>query len=141
MKVLYAILFVFIAWTGKMSNLNEPEITESVRGSLRNGNAHSLASHFDKTIELIIDADDISFPAVSSEQAEVILRTFFKQYPPQAFQFVYQGASSKLRYCTGTYQSAGRSFAVYVLMRQVGGNQYVINTLHFRKAETKVVSR
>ncbi len=104
--------------------------------SLRGGQAHELALCFDRQIELVIDAETVDFPVVRAEQAEQILKTFFKKYPPRNFQYVYQGSTARMRYSTGTYQSNGQTFSVYVLMqqsaRQPGG--YVVNTLHLRKS-------
>ena len=109
------------------------DIAQTVSGSLRSGDASRLSAHFDKTIELLIDAEQVDFQSVQATHAELILRSFFRKYPPHGFQFVYRGAANRLRYSTGTYVTNGQTFSVYVLMRQTPNQQYVINTLHFRK--------
>ncbi|WP_460934190.1 DUF4783 domain-containing protein [Spirosoma humi] len=109
------------------------DITQTVGTSLRNGDASRLSARFAKTIELIIDAENVEFQALQATHAELILRSFFRKYPPHRFQFVYRGASDKLRYSTGTYETGGEVFSVYVLMRQTPDRQYTINALHFRK--------
>lgn len=109
------------------------DITQTVGISLRNGDASRLSARFAKTIELIIDAENVDFQALQATHAELILRSFFLKYPPHSFQFVYRGSSDKLRYSTGTYETGGEVFSVYVLMRQTPDHQYTINALHFRK--------
>ncbi len=112
---------------------SEVEIAEKIKGSFKSGNAHTLADHFEKSLELVIDAERVDFRRVRDEQAELILKTFFKKYPPKDFRYGFQGTASKVRYCTGTYQTLnGSKFQVYILMR-VAENDYFINTLHFKK--------
>ena len=111
----------------------ESDITQTVSTSLRQGDAGRLSARFAKTIELVIDTENVEFQAVQATHAELILRSFFRKYPPHSFQFVYRGASERLRYSTGTYETNGQVFSVYVLMRQASDHQYVINALHFRK--------
>ncbi|UHG91892.1 DUF4783 domain-containing protein [Spirosoma oryzicola] len=112
---------------------SDAEVSQTVQTSLRKGNAGQLATQFDKTIELVIDTEKVDFSSVDATHAELILRTFFRRYPPHGFEFVYRGSSNRLRYSTGTYATEGNAFSVYVLMRQNANRQYVINALHFRK--------
>lgn len=136
MKTTLTFFLIFTLWTVSIGKANAPEITETIRTSLRSGQAHELALCFDRQIELVIDAETVDFPVVRAEQAEQILKAFFKKYPPRNFQYVYQGSTSRIRYSTGTYQSNGQTFSVYVLMKQAtrhsGG--YLVNTLHLRKS-------
>ena len=109
------------------------EVSERIRGSIKTGNAHELASHFEKSMELVIDTERVSFRNVRNAQAELILKNFFKKFPPKDFKYVFQGTASKVRYCTATYQpAAGGNFQVYILMK-ITDKDYLINTLHFKK--------
>lgn len=115
------------------SNARDVEIAEKIKGSFKNGNASVLADYFERSLELVIDAEKVDFRRVRHEQAELILKSFFKKYPPKDFKYGFQGTASKVRYCTGTYQTTnGIKFQVYILMR-VTKNDYLINTLHFKK--------
>ncbi|MVM33212.1 DUF4783 domain-containing protein [Spirosoma sp. HMF4905] len=125
--------FGLFLWILPGKPIIETDITQTVSTSLRSGDAGRLSARFAKTIELVIDAEKIEFSAVQATHAELILRSFFRKYPPHRFDFVYRGASDRLRYSTGTYETDGRTFSVYVLMRQTSDNNYVINALHFRK--------
>ncbi|RIV19455.1 DUF4783 domain-containing protein [Fibrisoma montanum] len=134
MKALVALLLFSTLWTTPPANSSPgTQLSETIRISLRNGNAGQLSAHFASTIELIIDSEKVEFSSLAAPHAELILRSFFRKYPPHSFQFVYRGASDRLLYSTGTYATEGHAFTVYVLMRQTAGRQYVINALHFRK--------
>jgi hypothetical protein len=115
------------------SSARDVEIAEKIKSSFRTGNAHNLADHFEKNLELVIDTERVDFRRVRNEQAELILKNFFKKYPPKDFKYGFQGTASKVRYCTATYQTlSGSKFQVYILMR-VTEKEYLINTLHFKK--------
>lgn len=113
--------------------ITDAAFTQSVRQSLRTGDAHQLSMRFAKSVQLIIDVDQINRTSVTASEGEQLLRAFFRKYPPQGFQFTYQGAADRLRYSTGTYETSGQSFAVYVLMRQTDDQQFAINALHVRR--------
>ncbi|MBC7891526.1 MAG: DUF4783 domain-containing protein [Sphingobacteriaceae bacterium] len=108
---------------------------DRIRTALRQGNSHELAQLFSSRVELIIDSERINSSKVSSSQAEMILRAFFKKYPPADFQYVYQGTSSTIQYSTGTYRSGDDSYLVYILLKR-GGDGYTIGTLHLRREAT-----
>jgi hypothetical protein len=129
------ILFVLglLAWVSPGKNTVVNDISQTVIVSMRSGDASRLSTGFARTIELVIDSEKVDFPAVQAEHAQLILRSFFRKYPPHSFQLTYQGSSDRLRYSTGTYESNGKQFSVYVLMRQTNKQQYIINSLHFRK--------
>ncbi len=111
---------------------SESEITERIRSIIKSGNAHELAVHFDRKLELVIDTEKIDFHNIENGHAELILKGFFKKHPPKAFTYIYQGSADRMRYSTATYNTSTDAFEVYILMRK-SKNNYVINTLHFRK--------
>ena len=128
------ILSLFI-WEAPGKNTVGNDISKTVIVSMRSGDASRLSTGFARTIELVIDSEKVAFPAVQADHAQLILRSFFRKYPPHSFQLTYEGSSDRLRYSTGTYESKGKQFSVYVLMRQTNSQQYVINSLHFRKEQ------
>ena len=141
MHTIISLIVSLYLWVLPAPSVPETDITQTVGVSLRSGDASRLSARFAKTIELVIDAENVEFSAVQATHAELILRSFFRKYPPQSFQFVYRGASDHLRYSTGTYKTDGQTFSVYVLIRQNSNHTYVINALHFRKESSSVVSR
>ncbi|GAB3503425.1 hypothetical protein GCM10027341_32520 [Spirosoma knui] len=133
MNILAGFIFMLYIWFSPTKPVTDAAITQTVKLSLQTGDAAQLSTRFAKTIELVIDAEKVEFQSVQATHAEMILRSFFRKYPPHSFQFVYRGASDRLRYNTGTYESNGQTFAVYVLMRQISDQQFAIKALHFRK--------
>lgn len=133
MNVILASFLSLTLWYPSTTPNVDVALSEIVRVSLSNGNAHQLSAYFSKTLQLVIDPVNVQFQSVQAAQAEQILRSFFKKYPPQHFGFVYRGATSRLRYSTGTYETNGQTFAVYLLMRQGSNQQFQINAIHFRK--------
>ena len=145
MKYIFGLLVLIGLWAGDGKITTDTGMATVVQRSLRTGSARQLAAYFDTTIELIIDTEAVEFQSVDAAHAELILKSFFRRHPPQQFQYVYQGTSDHQHYSTGSYQSSGQRFQVYVLMREKKSqeghsgenqpNQYVINTLHFRKVD------
>jgi hypothetical protein len=126
-------LLSFFIWISSPLTPAPIDITQTVGTSLRQGDATQLSTRFAKTIELVIDAEKVDFSSVEATHAKLILRQFFRKYPPHKFQFVYQGASDRMRYSTGTYETSGQNFTVYVLMRQSSDQLFTINALHFKR--------
>lgn len=139
MKRFWGLLIILALWVGSWEQATNSAIVAGVQQSLQAGSAQQLATYFDTTIELIIDSEAVDFQSVQATHAELILRSFFRRYPPRRFQYVYQGDADRQHYSTGTYQTRQERFQVYVLMREIDGptgkpHHYLINTLHFRKA-------
>lgn len=134
MKTYSLLVLSFLVWNTIFGNPVDIKIAEMIRQSMLTGQAHQLAVLFDKQIELVIETETVDFTAISASHAELILKSFFRKNPPQNFQYIYQGNTSRLRYSTGIYKTNGQTFSIYVLMRQGAQGQFVINTLHVRKS-------
>jgi len=132
-----AVRLLFLAYLLLSGGLlfGQNPLPDRIRTALRSGNAHDLARLFSSRVELIIDSERINSSKVSSSQAEMIIRAFFKKYPPADFQYVYQGTSSTIQYSTGTYRSGDDSYLVYILLKR-GDEGYTIGTLHLRREAT-----
>jgi len=122
-------LLIGILWTTLSCFTNTADPTQAIGVSIKLGEAHQLAAFFDKDLELRIDPVGVDFPSVRANQAEVIMRSFFKKYPPVRFQTADQGSTAHLRYATGTYWSGSRAFHVSVLMRQATPGRYRIHSI------------
>ena len=141
MKYLVSAIVLIFLTSATRSNENDyrptredNELADRIRMSFRGGNPRMLASCLNQQVELVIDSEKIDFQKISSQQAEQIFKTFFQKNPPLAFQYVYQGASNTdLRYSIGTYLSRNKDFLVYILVKKVDANKYVIDTIQFRE--------
>ncbi|WP_229376479.1 DUF4783 domain-containing protein [Fibrella aquatilis] len=110
------------------------DINVLIISSVKAGKAAPLATYFDKQIELKIDALQVDYTTVSARQAELILGTFFRKYPPYRFEYIYKGGSGNLLYRTGSYYTGEDHYQVYVLMHRRADKRVVIHSLQFRKA-------
>ncbi|MEZ0539335.1 DUF4783 domain-containing protein [Fibrella arboris] len=122
-------LLIGILWATLSCFTNTQDPTQAIGVSMQTGEAHQLATYFDTDLELRIDPVGVDFPSVRASQAEVIMRSFFRKYPPMRFKTGDQGSTPHLRYATGTYWSGSRSFRVNVLMRQATPGQYRIHSI------------
>ena len=122
-------LLVGIIWTTLSCFTTPPDPTQAIDASMRTGKAHQLAVYFDTDLELRIDPFGVDYPSVRAGQAELIMRSFFKKYPPVRFQTAQQGSTAHLRYATGTYWSGSHAFHVNVLMRQATPGHYKIHSI------------
>jgi hypothetical protein len=106
------------------------EIVNSSKAGLRAGSSKDIATYFSNLVELSLLGEKSSY---SKSHAEVLLKEFFKKYPPVDFQYIHQGSSKEgLKYAIGKYSYNGGSFRVYLLIKQFSGN-YLIDTLEFSK--------
>ncbi len=115
-------------------------LSQKLKSALKNGKANELVALFNKNVELVIDSEKVDFSKISTSQAEQILKAFFKKHPPHDFQFVYQSTGATMRYNTGTYLTGTDAYLVYILLKKAG-NQYVVETLHFRKEQPPTAKR
>ncbi len=132
MRAVVPLLFIALLSLSGRLVYGQNSLPDRIRTSLRTGNARDLVRLFSPRVELIVDSERINSSKVSSAQAEMILRAFFKKYPPTDFQYVYQGTSTAIQYSTGTYRSGDDSYLVYILLKR-GNEGYTIGTLHLRR--------
>lgn len=130
-STLVAALFLLMTTT---SFTLEKDINLLISNAVQAGKAAPLAPYFDKKIELKIDALQVDYTTVSARQAELILSTFFRKYPPYRFEYIYKGGSGNLLYRTGSYFTGEDQYQVYVLMHRRADKRVVIHSLQFRKA-------
>ena len=98
--------------------------------ALKNGSSKELAKLFNEVIEVNVDGDKTSY---SKSQAEIVIKDFFKKYPPIAFKYIHEGTSKGgHKYAIGKYTFGNGSFRVYILFKQFKGN-FLIDTLDFSK--------
>lgn len=119
-------------------------ITAAAKTAIRAGDSRELARHFNSLIELKIQEANVSRANAkdySKTQAEYILKEFFRDNPPQSFEYIHEGASKEgnLRYAIGKYTCRDRnnkatSFRVFMKLKQQNGN-FVIDAIDFSKEE------
>jgi len=104
---------------------------DSITKALSSGDAETLGSFFDESVEVaILDAEDI----YDKSEAVQKVKTFFTKNKPTAFSQVHQGSSkgNDSQYCIGNMTAGGKTFRVYVYLGNNGGKT-LIQELRFDK--------
>jgi GTP-dependent phosphoenolpyruvate carboxykinase len=107
-----------------------PQIDE-IALSIKNSSSKELAQYFDSTVEIKLSDSRGDF---SKNQAEIVMRDFFKKYPAENFLILQQGESAeKIRFLIGRYQSKSHAFRVLVKGKSNTENELKIYGLEFTK--------
>lgn len=95
-----------------MEPVEEKRSIESIVSALNQGSSSNLSQYFDSSITLNINGQQGSY---SKNQAEVVLRGFFKKNPPQSFSVVYKNENNaSFSSYVGEYQSIASSYKVFI---------------------------
>lgn len=146
---LRCLLFICLLAATCLINLEsraQAEIITSAKTAIKAGDSKELARHFNTLVELKIQDANMSKANAkdySKTQAEYILKEFFRDNPPQNFEYIHEGSSkeSNLHYAIGKYTCRDRnnkasSFRVFMKLKQQNGN-YVIDAIDFSKDDGK----
>ena len=99
--------------------------------SIKNSSSKDLAQYFDNSVEIKLGDSRGDY---SKNQAEIVMRDFFKKFPAINFIVLQQGESAeKISYLIGKYQSKSDTFRVLVKGKFKVDNQIKIYGLEFTK--------
>lgn len=106
-------------------------LVEQIEHALKQGSSKEIAKIMDATIEIKLGDNRGNF---SKNQAEIILRDFFKKHPPKNFKIVHQSESSEtISYLIGNYQSPTGLFKTLIKSKPNPANQLRIYSLEITK--------
>lgn len=90
------------AQTNTGNDLNP--FVQQIQHALKQGSSKEITRFMASTVEIKLNENRGNF---SKNQAEIILRDFFKKFPPRNFEVVHQSESTeKITYLIGNYQSS-----------------------------------
>ncbi|MDF2156335.1 DUF4783 domain-containing protein [Algoriphagus sp. CAU 1675] len=93
-----------------------PISIDPVVSAIDAGSVNELAGYFDSSIFLNINGQTGDF---SRNQAEIILRDFFKKNPPMGFSLVFRDENNpSLSSYIGDYQSGQFAYRVFIKVNQ-----------------------
>ncbi len=108
----------------------QKEIINNLRTALKTGSSKELVRNFNNMVELNFEGEKSNY---SRAQAELVLKEFFKKYPPTDFQFIHQGSSKQgLTYVIGTYSFEDGSFRVWILIKKFQ-DKYLVDSIDFSR--------
>ncbi len=108
----------------------QSEVINNVRAALKAGSSKELVKNFNNMVELNFEGEKSNY---SRSQSELVLKEFFKKYPPTDFQYIHQGASKQgLTYVIGKYTFESGSFRVWVLIKKFD-DKYLVDSIDFSR--------
>lgn len=113
-KVILLMVFTFLASWIKVEAQDDPfnPIIKAMQGA----DARSLSASFNETVELLLPDNENTY---SASQGEMIMKDFFKKYPPDSFTVIQKGTTDPLsRFAIGNYVSGNRQYQVYINLRK-----------------------
>lgn len=130
---LFLIAF-FLIGAKAYSSTPHAVLVNKLQSSLRYGRAEELALMFNNSVDLVIDSEDVDYTGITTSQAQLILKSFFKRNPPVDFQTIFQGDNgASTKYCTGFFKTAKDSFAVSVVMKKTSEGEFKIDSIRFKR--------
>lgn len=123
------ITFIFSTFLSVEANA-QSEVINNVRAALKAGSSKGIVKSFNTMVELNFEGEKSNY---SKSQAELVLKEFFKEYPPTDFQYIHQGASKQgLTYVIGKYTFENGSFRVWILIKKFQDN-YRVDSIDFSR--------
>lgn len=112
----------------------QDQAMKMITGCLRKGDARTLSGFFTSTIDIGLPEKDNSY---SAAQGELVMKEFFKKYPPSDFTVNQQESPSGNTYYTiGTYVSGSRKFKTLVYLKKEE-NDWKIHKLKFEEIKSQ----
>lgn len=103
-----------------------------ITNSIREGNASALSAYFSSMVDLGLPEKDNSY---SKSQGEIVMKDFFKNYPPDAFDVLQKGQTSETNhYAICQYKTEGKKYQVSIYLRKEEG-AFQISKIKFEKQE------
>lgn len=108
----------------------QSEILNNLRAALKAGSSKEFVKNFNNMVELNFEGEKSNY---SRSQAELVLKEFFKKYPPLDFQYIHKGASKQgLTYVIGKYTFEDGSFRVWILIKKFDSS-YLVDSIDFSR--------
>ena len=108
----------------------QSEVINNMRAALKAGSSKEFVKNFNTMVELNFEGEKSNY---SKSQAELVLKEFFKKYPPTDFQYIHKGASKQgLTYVIGKYTFESGSFRVWILIKKFD-DEYLVDSIDFSR--------
>jgi hypothetical protein len=108
----------------------QSEVIDDMRAALKAGSSKEFIKNFNTMVELNFEGEKSNY---SRSQAELVLKEFFKKYPPLDFQYIHKGASKQgLTYVIGKYTFENGSFRVWILIKKFDDN-FLVDSIDFSR--------
>ncbi|MEP0712625.1 DUF4783 domain-containing protein [Algoriphagus sp.] len=129
-SLLSLIVSFFLFVQSPLVGIADADSIDTVISAIDNGSSADLAKYFDSSISLNVNGQQGDY---SKNQAELVLKDFFKKNPSMGFTLVFRSENNpSLSSYIGDYQSAQGLFKVFIKVSQHGAD-FKIYSLEFVK--------
>ena len=112
-----SLIVLALFWcSGIPALLAQEDQIDDIARAMRQSDASKLAGFFNTTVDLGLPDNDNSY---SSSQGEMVMKDFFRKYPPQSFEVMEKGTTDpESRFAIGIYKTGSKVFSVYIHLRK-----------------------
>lgn len=117
-NILLVFAFILPLTLGAQSNMS------GISAALNKGDAATLSTYFDSTVEItILD----NFDMLDKSEAKQMVAKFFAQNKPAGFSLKHNGNSKNngSEYAIGSLNAGGKQYRVFILMKEEGGKSII----------------
>ena len=126
-KMLVILMFAPFALAAYQGN---PSL-DAISKALSSGDVAALSQYFGENVEISILDKEQMYPKAKATE---VVRSFFNDNKPKAFNQVHQGTSRENsdQYCIGNMSATTGSYRVYIYLK-MNGNSATIQEIRFDK--------
>lgn len=129
-KYFFTGVLIISALTISLEVNAQSEVINNMRAALKAGSSKEFVKNFNNMVELNFEGEKSNY---SKSQAELVLKEFFKKYPPVDFQYIHQGSSKQgLTYVIGKYTFENGSFRVWILIKKFD-EDFLVDSIDFSR--------
>jgi len=129
-SVLSLIVSIFLFIQSPAMEIDSMNSIDTIISAIDNGSSNELSKHFDSSISLNVNGLQGDY---SKNQAELVLKDFFKKNPSMGFSLLFRSESNpSFSSYIGDYQTADGLFKVFIKVSQQAAD-FKIYSLEFVK--------
>lgn len=111
------LILFFLFWISPSAEISSISQIDPIISAIQGGSSSELARFFNPTISLNINGQQGEY---SRNQAEIVLKDFFKKNPPLDFSLVFKNENqSSVSTYIGEYASGQSTYKVFIKVSQV----------------------
>lgn len=115
-----ALLLLIYSYAFAKTSTEPLDSIEEIVSVFQSGSSKELAKFFDQGIDININGNQGDY---SKSQAELVMRDFFRKFPPTGFQLIHKGSNSDqvINYI-GNYESEEGIFRIFIRGKKYEGD-------------------
>jgi hypothetical protein len=106
----------------KIDNALSQNVKPSLIKGFSTGNAQVIGAHFNANVEIALKGKNDLY---SKSQGIQVLKTFFENNSPSAFEIIHEGNSNNLNYYIGNLTTSKGKFRITINMKSLGGKEVI----------------